>query len=114
MFSSGKERRDTLRVPIAVHAIVRAADRSFQLFRTRDLSLEGAFVETGSYRFSASDKVEIALKIPSDGVSRVYRLNARVIRIAPSGVGMVFERIDPESYAALLECVFGAHTDMQA
>jgi hypothetical protein len=108
---AGKERRDTPRVPIALHAIVKMTGRPFQMFRTRDLSLEGTFVETGPHRLAAAEKVEVALKIPSNGVSQVYRFSARVIRVAPSGVGMVFDQVNTESYAALLECVFGTHSD---
>jgi hypothetical protein len=109
---AGKERRDTPRVPIALHAIVKMTGRPFQMFRTRDLSLDGAFVETGPLLVAAEEKIEVALKIPSNGASQVYRFNAHVIRVAPSGVGMVFDQVNTESYTALLECVFGTRPNV--
>ena len=104
--SSPSERRDTPRVPIELDAMVKLADRPFQMFRTRDLSLDGAFVETGPHRLAPKDRVEVALKIPVSGVSQIYRFPARVARVAPQGVGMVFDHINTESYAALLDLVF--------
>lgn len=80
------------------------------MFRTRDLSLEGAFVEIGPHRLTPAEKIEVALKIPSNGAPQIYRFDARVTRIAPSGVGMVFDHVNTESYAALLECVFTPHS----
>src|SRR5256885_9327359 len=62
-----KERRDTPRVPLALDAMVKTTERPFQLFRTRDLSLDGAFVETGPHRLTPEDALEIALKIPING-----------------------------------------------
>src|SRR5256885_1313553 len=89
--SKNNERRDTPRVPLALDAMVKAADRPFQLFRTRDLSLDGAFVETGPHRLTPEDALEIALKIPINGSPQIYRFNARITRTAPLGVGMAFD-----------------------
>jgi len=81
------------------------------MFRTRDLSLEGAFVEIGPHRLTPAQKIEVALKIPSNGTSQVFRFHAHVTRVAPNGIGMKFDHVNTESYAALLECVFGTRTD---
>ncbi len=104
--STNNERRDTPRVPLALDAMVKAADRPFQLFRTRNLSLDGAFVETGPHRLTPEDALEIALKIPINGSPQIYRFNARVTRAAPLGVGMAFDHVNTESYAALMDLVF--------
>lgn len=81
------------------------AGRPFQTFRTRDLSLEGASIEIKAHQLAPQERVEIALKISIDGASNVYRLNAYVARVTPHGAAMMFEQINSESYAALLECV---------
>ena len=104
--SINNERRDTPRVPLALDAMVKAADRPYQLFRTRDLSLDGAFIETGPHRLSLEDALEIALKIPINGSPQIYRFNARITRAAPLGVGMAFDHVNTESYAALMDLVF--------
>lgn len=100
------ERRDTPRVPLSLDAMVKVAERPFQLFRTRDLSLDGAFVELGPHRLTPKDTLEVALKIPVNGAPQIYRFQARVARVAPLGVGMVFDHTNTESYAALMDLVF--------
>jgi hypothetical protein len=87
------------------------AGRPFQTFRTRDLSLEGAFIEIKPHRPGQQERIEIALKMSVNGVPNVYRFDAHVTRVAPGGVGMSFDRVNRESYAALLECVFGVKLD---
>src|SRR5690349_6214458 len=101
--STVTERRDTPRVTVALDAMVKHAQRPYQLFRTRDLSLDGAFVEVGPHRLTVKDELDIALKIPVNGASQIYRFHAQVARIAPLGVGMVFDHVNTESYAALME-----------
>lgn len=88
------------------------AGRPFQTFRTRDLSLEGAFIEIKPNRLTPQERVEIALKISIDGTSNVYRLNARVARVTPNGAAMLFDQINSESYAALLECVLNGNPEI--
>lgn len=102
------ERRDTPRVPITLDAMVKMGDRPYQVFHTRDLSLDGAFVETGPHRLAPKEKVQVALKIPLGGAPQIYRFDARVTRVAPQGVGMVFDHVNTESYAALLDFVFSS------
>ena len=102
------ERRDTPRVPIALDAMVKLGDRPYQMFQTRDLSLDGAFVETGPHRVGSKERLQVALKISVGGAPQIYRFDARVTRIAPQGVGMVFDHVNTESYAALLDFVFSA------
>lgn len=106
--STKSERRDTPRLPITLDAMVKMGDRPFQMFRTRDLSLDGAFVETGPHRLAPKEKLQVALKIPHGGTPQIYRFGARVTRMAPQGVGMVFDHVNTESYAALLDFVFSA------
>lgn len=102
-----KERRDTPRVPLALDAMVKLGDRPFQLFRTRDLSLDGAFIELGPHRASQQDMLQVALKIPvNNSASQIYRFDARITRVAPAGIGMVFDHVNTESYAALMDVVF--------
>jgi hypothetical protein len=100
------ERRDTPRVPIALDAMVKMGDRPFQVYRTRDLSLDGTFVETGPMRVTSKDHIQVALKIPVSGAPQIFRFDASIARVAPQGVGVVFDHVNTESYAALLDFVF--------
>jgi hypothetical protein len=104
--SRSSERRDTPRVPVMLDAMVKMGDRPFQVYRTRDLSLDGTFVETGPIRVGSKDSIQVALKIPVNGTAQIFRFDASVARVAPQGVGVVFDHVNTESYAALLDFVF--------
>lgn len=100
------ERRDTPRIPIALEAMLRI-DRHFLRFRTRDISLDGVFIETGPIRFPRRRSVELALKIPAGGrPARLHRFSARLARVTPHGAGLVFDEVGSEAYAALMDLVF--------
>ena len=99
------ERRDTARVPIELEVMLNPDTQGYQLFRTRDVSLEGVFVEPAS-RLAKNSTVNLAIKLTSDGRTRVHRVSARVVRVTPHGAGLAFDDIDSEVYAALLELVF--------
>ena len=105
---SRAERRDTPRIPTVIDAMVKTEDRPFQLFNTRDLSLDGTFVEKEPERLKLKTVVEIALKIPNGGAhaQSIYRFSARVARITPHGVGVTFDHVNTDSYAALMEFIF--------
>jgi hypothetical protein len=102
------ERRDTLRVPIALDAMLKFNQQGFQLYQTRDISLDGVFVETGPVRLPKKSPLELALKIPADGQNKIHRFRAQVKRLTPHGAGLVFDRADTDAYAALLHLVFSS------
>jgi hypothetical protein len=97
---------------VVLHAIVKIAGRPFQTFRTRDLSLEGAFIEIKPHRLTLRERIEVAIKMSVNGASSVYRFDAHVARVAPNGVALRFERINSQSYAALLECVLNGNPEL--
>ncbi|OGI51286.1 MAG: hypothetical protein A3B81_02255 [Candidatus Muproteobacteria bacterium RIFCSPHIGHO2_02_FULL_65_16] len=102
------ERRDTPRIPIALDAFLRDENSSFLRFLTRDISLDGAFVETGRAGLPGAGSLELALKLPTDtaGGPKLHRMHAQVTRLAPDGAGVVFDKVNTDAYAALLNLVF--------
>lgn len=106
MATKKSERRDTPRIPIAVEAIVSASGRGYERTKTRDVSLDGAFVVTGSSKIGKRKPVEIALKLPYDGDEKFHRFRAQVVRTASGGAGLLFEGVDSDAYAALMNLVF--------
>src|SRR5688572_2529519 len=92
------ERRDTPRIPIAIDAMVRPEGHPFQLFQTRDISLDGAFIEMDTHRIKPKTTLEVALKIPSGNTKQIYRFSAHATRAVPYGVAMVFDHVNTESY----------------
>ncbi len=105
MRSAVSERRDTARVPMRLDVMLNPTTHGFQLFHTRDISLDGVFVETTA-RFAKKAQVDLAIKLGTAGASRVHRVRATVARVTPEGVAFVFDDLDGETYESLLALVF--------
>lgn len=100
------ERRDTPRIPITLDAILDYNNQNYQHSITRDISLDGVFVESKEARLPKRGTLELAIKLPADGTPRYHRFHAQVVRITNNGAGLLFDRVDTDSYAALLDLVF--------
>lgn len=99
------ERRDTPRVPIALEAVLHYNSQSFRHSLTRDISLDGAFVETPE-TLSKKGNVELAIQLPTEGKPQYHRFQAQVVRVTDGGAGLLFDKVDTDAYAALLDLVF--------
>lgn len=99
------ERRDTPRIPISLDAVVHYNNRNHR-HATTDISLDGAFIRARGGRLPRRGPLEVAIRLPADGTVRYHRFQAQVVRATARGVGLAFERVDTEGYAALLELVF--------
>lgn len=99
------ERRDTPRIPITLDTIVNYNNQNFQHSTTRDISLDGAFVESKT-GLPKKGTMELAIKLPVEGRPKYHRFHAQVVRVTEKGAGLVFDRVDTDSYAALLDLVF--------
>ncbi len=100
------ERRDTPRIAIALEAMLNHDNAGFQRCHTRDISLDGAFVETSQTGVGGQALVDLAIKIPGFGEQRVHRFRAQVIRATAKGLGLVFDQVNTDGYAALLDLVY--------
>lgn len=101
------ERRDTQRIPIALDTILQFQDKNYRRSNTRDISLDGAFIEASGGSFDKNQQqLEIAIRLPIGDESRFHRFGAQVVRVTEKGAAVTFEKIDTESYAALLDLVF--------
>lgn len=69
--------------------------------RLRNISNGGAMVQLGD-RLPSNAPVELILPVCINGADRSYRLPAIVTRSSESGVGLMFGRIEPDAWAALL------------
>lgn len=101
------ERRDTPRIPVSLDTIVRYNNRNYR-HATIDISLDGAFVRAGGARLPRRGALELAIKLPADGAQRYHRFHAQVVRATARGIGLAFERVDTEGYAALLALLFAS------
>ena len=73
--------------------------------RLRDISLEGAFVETGKRILERDDIVELVLKVRAGDHNEHCRVPARVARVSDEGAALVFDDPDEELYRTLFDIV---------
>jgi len=100
------ERRDTPRFPAALEAIINFNSQDYRPTRTRDISLDGVFVEDNKHSISEDDHVDLAIRLPSNGQTKFHRFQAKAVRTTGYGAGFAFDEVDTDAYTALLEYVF--------
>lgn len=100
------ERRDTPRIPITLDTILNYNNQNYQHSTTRDISLDGAFVATNNGKPLKKGLLELAIKLPTEGLPKYHRFHAQVVRATETGAALLFDRVDTDSYAALLDLVF--------
>ena len=72
----------------------------------RDISLEGAFVETGNIAFSKNAAVELVVRYRSGKKRGHCRVAAKVLRVSQNGAALVFNDVDERVYRALFALVY--------
>jgi hypothetical protein len=73
------------------------------LHKVKDLSLSGLFVQTPDPgHFKKGDEIELVLQLPDEDES--MRLEARVARVTPEGIGVEFLRVPAKNQVALEYC----------
>lgn len=70
--------------------------------QTRDVSLEGVYVDTGGEILPHNADIDLGLSVEIDGETLQHRMPARVARVDESGVGLNFQFTDYQSFAALV------------
>ncbi len=73
--------------------------------RLRDISLDGAFIETKTFALAKGTDMEVVLKIRRGGKPTHCRLPAKVVRAERGGAAVVFGELDEQTYNILLEIV---------
>lgn len=100
------ERRDTPRIPISLDAVLQFRDQNYRRSITRDISLDGAFVEARNSSLTRKDRLDLSIKLPIDGESRYHQFHAQVVRVTDTGAALAFDKTDSQAYEALLDLVF--------
>ncbi len=73
--------------------------------RLRDISLDGAFIETKNFKLSKGTKLDLVLRILRDQKTTACPVPAEVVRVAKDGAALVFGRIDQRVYNILVDIV---------
>jgi len=98
------ERRWTERTPINVPVDLSFAGGQAGEYCTRDIGLGGVFVEIPQeVALTKETPVELTFKLGSGTNLARHRINARVVRVAADGVGMMFRDFDAGAFRSLQE-----------
>lgn len=94
------EKRWSSRQPLRLEVDLECGDDRVS-GRTLDIGLGGAFIETEVYHFQ-QDK-DVVLRFQSQHVAQTEPadLNARIVRVAEEGVGLMFQDFNADAYRSL-------------
>ncbi len=70
-----------------------------------DISLDGAFVETGRLSLSKDADVDLVLKVRTGDRNRHCRLPAKVARVTVEGAALEFKPLSESAYRTLFDIV---------
>ncbi len=98
------DRRSGLRRVADVQVFARD-DIEIRKCRLRDISLDGAFIETENFALAKDSKVDLVLRIRCDGETSACRVPAKVVRTERGGAALMFGDLDEQTYNILLEIV---------
>ena len=73
--------------------------------RLRDISLDGAFIETKNFALAKGSIVDLVLRIRRDGETSACRVPAKVVRTERSGAALMFASLEEDGYNVLLDIV---------
>ena len=93
-------KRSSIRKPLDLSVDVFRFDEHLGLTQTRDISLEGAFIESCSRKLYPEDILELHIHV-NDGVRNPLKLTATVVRSTDEGAGVVLDYGD-DDYRRLL------------
>ncbi len=96
------ERRENPRLPVALEVALYYNSLMLLDCRTRDISLEGVYVDTGGQALPQNAAVDLALSLQIGEEMRYHRLPAEVMRIDDEGIGLMFRYPDYSSFNALV------------
>ena len=73
--------------------------------RLRDISLDGAFIETKNFTLTKGTKLDLVLRITREKKTTACPVPAEVVRVAKDGAALAFGRLDQRVYNVLLDIV---------
>jgi hypothetical protein len=101
------ERRTTRRVSVSLEAVLYYNTIMLPECQIRDISPEGAFVDTGGHFLPDQALVDLAFSVSTaSGVPQ--RFAAQVVRSTEEGVGVRLQPTDNNSMRTLIETLYAA------
>ena len=89
------EKRWSLRKDIQLDVVVHHDIAGVIKCKTRDVSLEGMFIETERPLLPIDDQVYLDFILQNDSNNRLHHIRAKVVRITDTGMGVMFREFNP-------------------
>ncbi len=102
----GKDKRFAVRKAICVDIIVNHELDYTGLWKTRNLSLNGAFVDMPGQNLPPQAEVKAILALTDQDNPEHHHVDARVVRTERDGVALMFRDYDNRTYAALARLLY--------
>lgn len=73
---------------------------------TRDLSLDGAFIETRGVALKKNAKIDLILKMPANRGPTDHPVKAKVTSVEKHGATVIFGNLQEQTYKALVDLLY--------
>lgn len=97
------DKRSSIRKRLKLNVDIFSFDEYLGLYRTRDMSLDGAFIDRYTFKQYPGDLLELLFHL-QDGERTPLRLRATVNRSSDEGLAVVFD-YDLQEYRQLLNII---------
>lgn len=101
-----RERRLGPRRRLSLEVMLEHSRLGLRRYQTRDVSLDGVFIETNDIHLRRNALVDLVLKIPADGKMRHYRVQAKLAPMKDRGARFIFHKLDETTYTALVDLLY--------
>ncbi len=100
------ERRLGPRKQVTLEVLVSDRKHGARSCQTRDISLEGAFIETHDVALKKKSKIDLILKIPSNRGPTDHPVTAKVTSVEKHGATVIFNDLQEQTYKALVDLLY--------
>ena len=100
------DRRLGPRKQVTLEVLVSDRKHGAKSCQTRDISLDGAFIETQDVTLKKKAKIDLILKIPSLGGLTDHPVQAKVTNVEKHGATVIFGNLEEQTYSALVDLLY--------
>ena len=102
-------KRSSIRKQLNFYVDIYSFDKYLGLHRTRDMALDGAFIDNSARKLNPGDLLELHIHV-QDGELNHLHLRATVTRSSDDGIGVEFD-YDVQEYRQLLNTISTYESD---
>ncbi len=100
------DRRLGPRKQVTLEVLVSDRKRGAKSCQTRDISLDGAFIETQDVTLKKNANIELILRIPSNRGPTDHPVQAKVTSVEKHGATVIFRNLEEQTYSALVDLLY--------